>query len=60
MTHYELLQLLLDAGYETGWALLGEELTIWEHAEDPPAPLTRPESVSQEQDPPIPLTEDQE
>jgi hypothetical protein len=37
-------QLLLDAGYDSGWAMTGETLTIWEHDEDPPAPLTRPEA----------------
>jgi hypothetical protein len=44
MTHQELIDLLSEKGYETGWALLGTELTIWELDEDPPAPLTRPEA----------------
>jgi hypothetical protein len=44
MTHEELCQKLYDAGFESGWALLGETLTVWEHDEDPPAPLTRPEA----------------
>lgn len=39
-----LVQLLLDNGYTDGWAMTGETLTIWEHDEDPPAPLTRPEA----------------
>ena len=43
MTHQELLQLLTDAGFDTGWVLHGEQLTLWEHDADPPAPLTRPE-----------------
>jgi hypothetical protein len=43
MTHDELMQLLLDAGYDTGWVLAGETLTLWEHDADPPTPLTRPE-----------------
>jgi len=60
MTHEELLQLLADSGFNTGWALLGEQLTIWEHDEDPPAPLTRPEEASNQQDAPVPMTEDQE
>ena len=47
MTHNELLTLLADAGYKTGWALLGEELTIWEHDAEPPAPLTRPEPTNE-------------
>ena len=42
MTHNELLQLLADKGFNTGWVLTGEELTLWEHNENPPAPLTRP------------------
>jgi hypothetical protein len=41
--HKELVQMLLDAGYETGWALNGELLTVWEHKENPPSPLTKPE-----------------
>jgi len=44
MTHDQLTQLLLAAGYDTGWVLAGEELTLWEHDADPPAPLTRPEA----------------
>jgi hypothetical protein len=36
-------QLLIDNGYTNGWAMTCETLTIWEHEEDPPAPLTRPE-----------------
>jgi hypothetical protein len=37
-----MVQLLLDAGFTDGWALNGETLVIWEHEEEPPAPLTRP------------------
>jgi len=43
MTTNELAELLLEKGYETGWALLGTDLTIWEHEEEPPAPLKKPE-----------------
>jgi hypothetical protein len=43
MTHNELVEMLLSKGYETGWALLGTELTVWEHKENPPTPLKRPE-----------------
>ena len=39
-----LVQLLLDAGFTDGWAMAGETLTIWEHDEDPPAPLVRPQT----------------
>lgn len=38
-----MVRLLLDAGFTEGWAISGETLVIWEHKEDPPAPLTRPE-----------------
>ena len=37
-----MVQLLLDAGFTDGWAMNEETLVIWEHDEDPPAPLTRP------------------
>ena len=37
-------QLLLDNGYTNGWAMTEETLILWEHDEDPPAPLTRPEA----------------
>ena len=37
-----MVKLLRDAGFDTGWALLGDELTVWLLDEDPPAPLTRP------------------
>ena len=43
MNHSQLIELLNEAGFETGWALAGEILVLWEHDEDPPAPLTRPE-----------------
>lgn len=42
--HNDLVQKLIDAGFESGWALSGETLVIWEHDENPPAPLTRPEA----------------
>ena len=38
------VQLLLDAGFNEGWALDGETLVLWEHDADPPAPLTRPKA----------------
>ena len=43
MSHEELIQLLLDAGFETGWAIAGETLIVWKHKENPPKPFTRPE-----------------
>ena len=46
MTHIELIALLIDAGFDSGWALSGETLTLWEHAENPPKPLTKPDEVA--------------
>lgn len=42
MTHDELLKLLTDTGFNNGWVLTGETLTLWEHDAEPPAPLQRP------------------
>ena len=42
-----LLQLLIDAGFTDGWALSGDTIVLWEHDEDPPAPLTRPEEADE-------------
>ena len=42
--HNPMIQLLLDNGYDSGWAMTEETLILWEHDEDPPAPLTRPEA----------------
>ena len=42
MTHEELCQKLYEAGFEAGWVLFGETLTVWEHEEEPPAPFVRP------------------
>ena len=38
----ELVNLLLNAGFDSGWVLSGDTLTVWEHDAEPPAPLTRP------------------
>lgn len=46
MTHEELINLLLERGYNFGWVLAGETLTLWEHDTEPPAPLTRPEATN--------------
>jgi len=48
MTHLEAIKLLEDAGFETGWALAGGVLVLWEHDTDPPAPLTRPTEATDE------------
>ena len=42
MIELPMAKLLRDAGYETGWALSGDELILWLLDEDPPAPLKRP------------------
>jgi hypothetical protein len=44
MTHNELITLLFTAGFNNGWALNDTDLVLWEHEQDPPAPLTRPEA----------------
>jgi len=36
--------LLTDAGFTDGWALSEGVLILWEHDEEPPAPLTRPDA----------------
>jgi hypothetical protein len=42
MNQDQIITLLIEKGFDTGWALFGTDLTIWEHDENPPAPLTRP------------------
>jgi hypothetical protein len=36
------VQLLIDSGFDDGWALSEETLVLWEHEQEPPAPLVRP------------------
>ena len=43
MTHEELMEMLIEKGFNSGWALSGTELVLWEHEENPPKPLKRPE-----------------
>ncbi len=43
MTHKELIDLLIEKGFIEGWALSGTDLVIWEHEENPPKPLKKPE-----------------
>jgi hypothetical protein len=43
MTHDELCQILVEAGFDSGWAISSDTLILWEHDQDPPAPLKRPE-----------------
>ena len=42
MTSKELQEMLEAAGFFNGWAMNGDKLVLWEHEEDPPAPLIRP------------------
>ena len=42
MTDQEIITLLQNAGFNSGWVVSGGELCIWEHEENPPSPLTRP------------------
>ena len=39
----ELVKMLNEKGYTDGYAFHGTELVLWEHEENPPAPLKRPE-----------------
>lgn len=47
MSHEEICQLLKDAGFDSGWALAADALVLWEHEEDSPAPLVRPEPLEE-------------
>jgi hypothetical protein len=47
MNRPPMAQLLIDAGFDTGWALVDGVLILWEHDEDPPAPLTRPKATDE-------------
>jgi hypothetical protein len=38
-----MVKLLIEAGFDSGWVISNEILVIWEHDENPPTPLTRPE-----------------
>jgi hypothetical protein len=37
-----LADLLIEAGFIEGWAVSDGVLILWEHDEEPPAPLVRP------------------
>ena len=49
MTDQEVIQLLTDAGYESGWVVSNGELRLWEHKEAPPTPLSRPKKETNEE-----------
>jgi len=40
-----MVKLLLEAGFDFGWVISDEILIIWEHDEEPPLPLVRPEPI---------------
>ena len=42
MTNDEAIQLVIDKGFQDGWAISNGILILWEHDEDPPPPLVRP------------------
>ena len=42
-----MIKLLLEAGFDTGWALSDEVLVLWEHDQDPPSPLICPEPIEE-------------
>ena len=42
MIGLELETMLVDAGFNNGWAIADGKLIFWEHDAEPPAPLTRP------------------
>jgi hypothetical protein len=48
MSHEELIKLLQDNGFEDGYCLAGDILTLWFHDAEPPAPLTRPTETTGE------------
>lgn len=42
-----MIKLLLESGFDSGWVVSDEVLVIWEHDEEPPSPLVRPEPIEQ-------------
>ena len=40
--HQKLVDLLVDAGFNSGWVLVENDLVLWEHEAEPPKPLKRP------------------
>ena len=47
MTLDQLVELLTSNGFVENWTLSDGKLIQWEHDEDPPAPLTRPEAANE-------------
>jgi hypothetical protein len=48
MSPEEAMQALVDAGFTSGWSMIGDVLTVWEHDQDPPAPFVRPQEATDE------------
>jgi len=44
MMGLELEMMLVEKGFETGWAIADGRLVLWEHEVDPPSPLVRPDT----------------
>jgi hypothetical protein len=42
-----IIKLLENAGFQSGWAILGDTLILWEHDQDPPEPLIRPQATDE-------------
>jgi len=40
-----MVKLLIEAGFNSGWVVSDEVLVIWEHDQEPPSPLVRPEPI---------------
>jgi hypothetical protein len=47
MTNDEAIQLLIKQGFDDGWSISNGILILWEHEQDPPTPLTRPEATDE-------------
>jgi len=45
MSTLPMVELLIDAGFNSGWVLREDILILWEHDADPPAPLVRPDET---------------
>lgn len=48
MTNQEAVELIKNAGFVGGWTLIEDVLIQWEHEEEPPAPLVRPQEATDE------------
>ena len=45
MTHLQIIEMLYAAGFVDGWTLSDTTLILWEHDQDPPTPLVRPDET---------------